>query len=65
MNNWHFYLFLMGRMGLLNTFAAIPFHLFFHLYSGAAFAAGLTKYFLLPKGQSLRAKSAKGTVGIR
>lgn len=47
--NLNFYRFLAARMGNLQALAAIPFHVFFHLYSGVSFGAGIFKYFLLPR----------------
>ena len=44
--NFGFYRFLAHRMGTLESIAAIPFHLLFHLYSGPAMGAGIVTYFL-------------------
>ena len=42
--NGRFYGYLARRMGWLRTLAALPFHLLFYFYSGAAFIAGLCLY---------------------
>jgi cobalamin biosynthesis protein CobD/CbiB len=41
--NWKFYVFMFQRKGIIFTAAVTPFHLFYHFYSGLAFAFVLTR----------------------
>jgi GT2 family glycosyltransferase len=51
--NLDFYLFLGSRLGGIESIAAIPFHLLFHLYSGYAMVAGVVKHFSYGKPRSM------------
>lgn len=50
--NFGFYRFLSSRMGLLESLAAIPFHILFHFYSGVAFGIGILRFMATSKSQN-------------
>jgi lipoprotein signal peptidase len=43
--NSQFYVFLAAKRGRAFAFAAIPFHLLYHLYNGIAFGLGVGRHF--------------------